>query len=365
METGRDNRMTEQTAGWQRMKSYLTRVAVGPAGSKDLSREEACDAMQLCLNGEASDIQTAVFLIAERLKRETDEENCGFFDAIQSATTTVTSPCDNIVSFADPTDGFNRAAHFAPVTAAILADNGLGGIIMSASGIPPKHGVTMRQALEHWGCQFDIGSGQQSIENAAQRVAKTGVAYVDLADCNPGLTSLTPIRVEMTKRPALATWDKLVTPIRGKKQTHIVAGWVHSGYERLISLVLRDAGFKSVLLFKGREGHCDAHAHRPTITYGFGPHRTESESAITPESVDFPPYNAPQWPEITAETTCNAWQMALENTDNPESRIVQLTAAAILQHTGRVQTLKSGVLAAQKTIKSGQARTKLNHFSCQ
>jgi anthranilate phosphoribosyltransferase len=56
----------------------LSRVAVGPRGSRDLDRAAAREALRLCLDGEASAIQAAVFLIAMRLKRETSAENLGF-----------------------------------------------------------------------------------------------------------------------------------------------------------------------------------------------------------------------------------------------------------------------------------------------
>ena len=33
--------MNERGDGWERMRGVLTRVAIGPKGSKDLTREEA------------------------------------------------------------------------------------------------------------------------------------------------------------------------------------------------------------------------------------------------------------------------------------------------------------------------------------
>ena len=56
----------EETPGWHQMREILRRVAVGPTGSRDLSEDEAYNALKLCLAREPSDIQIAVFLIALR-----------------------------------------------------------------------------------------------------------------------------------------------------------------------------------------------------------------------------------------------------------------------------------------------------------
>ena len=54
------------------MRSYLQRIATGPELSKDLSEEETYHAMTHILAGSADEVQSAIFLIALRMKRETD-----------------------------------------------------------------------------------------------------------------------------------------------------------------------------------------------------------------------------------------------------------------------------------------------------
>ena len=60
-----------------RMRSYLQRVATGPEMSKPLSRAAARDAMNLIIEGRVDPVQAGIYLIAMRMKRETDEENLG------------------------------------------------------------------------------------------------------------------------------------------------------------------------------------------------------------------------------------------------------------------------------------------------
>ena len=57
------------------MTSIIQRVATGPQMSKSISYDEARAGMRLVLEELADPIQSAVFLIGLRVKRETDDEN--------------------------------------------------------------------------------------------------------------------------------------------------------------------------------------------------------------------------------------------------------------------------------------------------
>ena len=54
--------------------SIIQRIATGPELSKNIEMEEAEVAMSAILNGEIDEVQTAIFLIALRMKRETMDE---------------------------------------------------------------------------------------------------------------------------------------------------------------------------------------------------------------------------------------------------------------------------------------------------
>ena len=62
------------------MRSIIQRIATGPEFSKDIPRDEARRGMRLVLDGAVDPARAAVFLIALRMKRETDDENLGILD---------------------------------------------------------------------------------------------------------------------------------------------------------------------------------------------------------------------------------------------------------------------------------------------
>jgi len=70
------------TEAQENIKSVIQRIATGPELSKNISRDEAKRSMSDILNGEIDPVQSAIFLIALRMKRETMDENLGVHDAI-------------------------------------------------------------------------------------------------------------------------------------------------------------------------------------------------------------------------------------------------------------------------------------------
>ena len=56
-------------SGRERFKQHLRKVGSGEHTSKGMSRDEAADAMELMLQGEATPAQIGAFLIAHRIRR--------------------------------------------------------------------------------------------------------------------------------------------------------------------------------------------------------------------------------------------------------------------------------------------------------
>lgn len=61
-------------------REYVKKIGSGVHTGKDLTREEAADAMKLMLLGEATPAQIGAFLIVHRIKRPTPEELAGMLD---------------------------------------------------------------------------------------------------------------------------------------------------------------------------------------------------------------------------------------------------------------------------------------------
>jgi anthranilate phosphoribosyltransferase len=233
------------------MRSIIGRIATGPELSKNISLEEARIGMNAVLDEQVDPVQAAIFLIALRMKRETDDEFRGVLEAVLETTNTVTANVDEVVDIADPYGGYNRTLPSSPFLAPLLAAFGVPAFSQGVETMGPKYGITHHQVLQAAGVAVD-----QSPEEAAKRLADPGIgwAYVDQALFNPKVHALTGLRSKIVKRPVLTTVEVLASPIKGKNKTHFVTGYVHKPYPRIYALLARHAGFDSALLVRGVEG---------------------------------------------------------------------------------------------------------------
>ena len=138
------------------MSSILKRIATGPELSKDISREEARAGMRLVLDGEVDPVQAGVFLIAMRMKRETDDENRGLLEAIRDATLRATAPVDEVLDLGDPYDGYTRTLPASPFLPAVLGACGVPTVSHGVQSMGPKYGVTHRQVLAAAGLPVEV-----------------------------------------------------------------------------------------------------------------------------------------------------------------------------------------------------------------
>ncbi len=231
-------------------RSYLQRIATGPELSKDISLDEARHGMRLILDGKADPVQAGIFLIALRMKRESDDETRGMLEAIREATVRVGADVDDVLDMADPYDGYNRTLPASPFLPAVLAACGVPAFSHGVRSVGPKFGATHHQVLHAAGV---------AVDDSPQRVAARledpaiGWGYVDQSRFCPKLYALTELRRLMVKRPAITTTEVLAGPIKGKA-THLVTGFVHKPYPRIYALLARHAGYDSALLVRGTEG---------------------------------------------------------------------------------------------------------------
>jgi anthranilate phosphoribosyltransferase len=233
------------------MRSIIQRIATGPELSKDISQEEARAGMRFILEGKIDPVQAGIFLIALRMKRETDDEVRGVLDAIREMTRTVTAPVEEVIDLADPYDGFNRMLPTSPFLPAVLAACGVPAAAHGVERLGPKYGVTHRQVLRAAGQPVDLAMGE-----AAARLGDPalGWAYVDQKAYCPKLYDLIGLRTQIVKRPVITTVEVCIGPIRGRRKTHLVTGYVHKAYPRIYALLARQAGFDSALIVRGVEG---------------------------------------------------------------------------------------------------------------
>ena len=233
------------------LRSVLQRIATGPTMSKDLPRDEARRAMRQLLDGSADPVQAGIFLIALRMKRESDDELAGILDAIREGLPERRLDVDRLVVLADPYDGYLRGVPVSPFLPAVLAACGLTVLTHGVRSMGPKFGATHRQVLEAAGADAN-----PSLDEAARRLESPAVgwAHVDQAELAPELAALATLRTRIVKRPCLTTVEVAVNPFAPRGGSDLVTGYVHKGYPQVYARLATAGGFASSTIVRGVEG---------------------------------------------------------------------------------------------------------------
>jgi anthranilate phosphoribosyltransferase len=354
------------------MRSIIERIATGPEQSQDISQAEAHLGTRAILDNRVDPVQAGIFLIALRMKRESNEETRGVLDAVREVTHGVTAAVDEVVDIADPYDGYNRSLPAAPFLPALLAECGLCVVTHGLEAVGPKYGVTHRNVLAAAGVPVDFAPA-----DAAARLAEPalGWAYVDQARFCPKLHDLVPLRSLVIKRQALTTVEVLAKPIAGRLKTHFVTGFTHEPYPPVYAMLARHVGFDSALVVQGTEGGV-VPPLRQASRYVYYHDRGEACAAqLEPRELGVEqPLRAVPLPEdlpkaarpgdeiaitvdipATARAAAAAGLAALQGERGPTYDSLVLGAALILSHVGRHGSLGDAADHVRRVLDSGRA----------
>lgn len=233
------------------MRDVLQRIATGPTLSKDITRQEARRAMRIVLEGHADEVQAGIFLIALRMKRETDEELAGILDAIHDGIKPCPVAVDELVTIVDPYDGYLRGTPVAPFLPAVLAACGLCTLSHGVLAMGPKFGASHESVLLAAGLAMPVDREQATAQIANDQI---GWAYLPQQLLAPELAALAALRTRIVKRPCLTTIEVAVNSMQPRHASHLVTGYVHKPYPPVYARLAKQGGFDSSITIRGVEG---------------------------------------------------------------------------------------------------------------
>ena len=351
------------------MISIIQRVATGPELSKSITYDEARAGMRLVLEGLADPVQAAVFLIGLRVKRETDDENKGILQGILDKTNTVVTDVDELVDVADPYNGYGRSLPSSPFLPVLLAESGVPAVSHGIETVAPKFGVTHSQVLQAAGVSVNL-SGEEIWKQICD--SDVGWAYVDQSTFCPSLYGMAQFRKRIVKRAAISTAEVLTGPIRGRKKTHLLTGYVHNAYPPIYTMLARHSGFSSTLLLRGTEGGVTPSLRKRDEFVRYWERgedevfeadpleiNIEQDNRLVPipqellpnKNRDFgPDENNSEIAKLAAKEGLGA----LEGTRNATSDALLYSASLTLWHLGRYDSVQKAAVVVRKILSSGK-----------
>lgn len=328
------------------MKEIINKVVKGI----DLTREEASQAMDLLLTGEATQNQAAAFLTALRIKGETLDEIVGCAKTMQKKALhvvpeTTNDYVDMVGTGGDGTNTFNISTTSVFVAAA-------GGVKICKHGnraMSSKCGST--DVLEALGINVMLDD-----KGVAKCVDETGMGFMFAQVFISAMKYVGPVRREIGIRTIFNLLGPLSNPSYAKKQ---VIGIFSKDLTETYARAMQEMGVERALVFSGEDNMDEITTTGKTyiseikggkiINYTIEP-KDFGISIASPEELKG------GTPEENAKLTSAI--LKGEET-GAKSDIVCMNAGAALYVGGNAETLAEGVKKAQEIVKSGKAYEKL------
>ncbi len=221
------------------LENYLGKIV----DRKDLSAEEAGNAMQAIMSGEAGNIQTAAFLASLRMKGETEEEIAAFARVMRELALKINPKVEKSVDVCgtggDAIETFNIST-----TAAFI----------SACVVPvAKHGnrsVTSKcgsaDVIEELG--VNLALPPRRIEECIEKI---GIGFMFAPLHHQAMKNVMEVRQKLGMRTVFNILGPLTNPANA---SHQLIGVYHAELTELMAKVLRILGLKKALVVHGEPG---------------------------------------------------------------------------------------------------------------
>ena len=323
------------------MANFKTHIAKVASGAP-LTFEEARDAFDTMMSGEATPSQIGGFLMALRTRGETVEEISGAVATMRDKMLPVNAPADAIDIVGT---GGDASGSYNVSTCAAL--------IVAGAGVPvAKHGnraLSSRSgsadALAALGVDIEIGP-----ETIAACIEEAGVGFMFAPVHHSAMRHVGPSRVELGTRTIFNLLGPLANPAGVKRQ---VLGVFAPQWVEPLAEALREQGTVSAWVVHGDGLDEITTAGRTLVA------RLENGSIDTfeigPEDAGLAAARPEDLKGADAAHNAAALRGVLAGEKNPYRDIAVLNAAAALIVAGKAQTLKEGAEIAAHSIDSGAA----------
>jgi anthranilate phosphoribosyltransferase len=327
-------------------KALIGKVATGAT----LAREEAANAFEQMMSGEATPSQMGALLMALRVRGETVDEITGAVSAMRAKMLRVTAPPDAIDVVG--TGGDASGSYNISTCAAF---------IVAGAGVPvAKHGnraLSSRSGaadvLTALGVKIDL-----SPDWIAHCIRDAGIGFMFAPAHHPAMKNVAATRVELGTRTIFNLLGPLSNPAGVRRQ---MIGVFSKQWTQPLAQVLKNLGAERVWVVHGSDGLDEVTTSGPTSVAALedGVVRTFE---ISPAEVGLPTVKPDVLRGGDAAANAEALRGVLEGKNTAFRDVALFNAAAALVVAGKAQTLKEGVHLAAQSVDSGEAEGRLDRL---
>lgn len=345
---------------FERMRFFLREIGQGPRAGRDLTRDEAREAMSLILSQQATPAQAGGFLLLQRYKGETPDELVGFAEALRAHAKAIAPNVDGLLDIGSPYDGRKKSIVISPASAIVVAAVGVPVVMHGEKGIGPKFGVPIGDVLEALG--IDIDAEPEGVERS---IAETGLGFMRQSRFVPQVFALRELRKEIALRTCFSTVEKVYN-LAGASFS--LLGLSHLPYAEKMMGAAQAMGFRRVMIVQGIEGNEDAPTSRPCRAFvwearGAGiQEQGAGEIRIDPTEYGLKAATAEEMAGGDAAENARIAEAVLSGESGGHRDLVLLNAGIRIWLSERAESIGEGIERARNAIDSGAAMSKLDEL---
>lgn len=234
---------------------FVRILGKGKRGARNLTREEAREAMGMLLDGKVEDTQLGAFLMLLRHKEESAEEMAGFAEAVRERLQAPAIAVDlDWPSYA----GKKRHLPWFLLAAKALANSGV-RILLHGGGAHTAGRLYSEQVIGL--LQIPLCRSWTEVEHALQ---ETQLAFIPLGDWMPQLQRMIDLRNILGLRSPIHSLTRILNPLSARCGLQSI---FHPGYQavhREASQLLGD----TALVIKGEGGEVEINPDATSHLYG-------------------------------------------------------------------------------------------------
>ncbi len=317
----------------------------------DLSREEARDAMDDVMHGEATQAQIAGLLVALRLKGETVEEITGFAEAMYAHVLPVTPARADLVDAVGT--GGDGARTFNISTAAALVAAAAGAGVAKHGNRAMSSATGSADVLEALGFELE-----QPPERIARSIDELGFGFMFAQTHHPAMRHAASVRRELGTRTVFNVLGPLTNPAGARSG---VFGVYAPELVPTYAGALARLGARHAFVVHGSGGIDELSPTGPNLVCEVVDGSIR-ELTLDPGELGIERCAQEELAGGSAAVNAGAIASVLEGQPGGKADAVVLNAAAAIVAAGLADDLRAGVAVARETVASGAAAARLQEL---
>ena len=318
---------------------------------RDLTREEAREAMTSIMGGDASQAQIGGFLVALRMKGETADEIAGCAEAMRDHVLPVSPRRQDLVDTAGTGGDGARTLNISTAAALVAAAAGAGVAKHGNRAVSSASGSA--DVLEALGFQLDLEP-----DRVAQSIDELGFGFLFAPAHHPAMRHAAPVRRELATRTVFNVLGPLTNPAGARAQ---VVGVYAPELVQTIAEVLVRLGARRAFVVHGAYGIDELSPAGPNLVWEVENGRAWAEP-IDPLDLGIPRCDPAELGGGSAGENAQAIREVFEGRQGGARDAIVLNAAGAIAAAGRTKTLREGLPVAREAIDSGAAGERLDRL---